>query len=62
MTGSGNPEDGAQIMAALGPLADGSFGKARAGRHEHPDAYRFDALVELAMAATGTSPPPPPSP
>ncbi|MDQ1400680.1 MAG: hypothetical protein QOF81_1143 [Acidimicrobiaceae bacterium] len=56
LVGSGNPENGAQIMAALGPLVERAFRDARAsGRREHPNAYRFDALVELAMAATGTS-------
>jgi hypothetical protein len=49
----GNPEDGAQIMAALGPLAEEIFHQARRdGRREHPDAYRFDALVRLAVDAT----------
>ncbi len=56
IVGSGNPEEGAQIMAALAPMVERSFRLARAdGRPEHPDAYRFDALVELAMNATGTA-------
>jgi hypothetical protein len=45
----GTPEDGARIMARLGPMADRLFKKARAeGRREPPEAYAFDALVELA--------------
>jgi hypothetical protein len=44
---------GAQIMAALEPIADRFFHEARrADRIEPPGAYGFDALVELAMAAT----------
>ncbi|HEX3540621.1 MAG TPA: DUF222 domain-containing protein [Acidimicrobiales bacterium] len=49
LSGFGNPEDGAQIAAALAGYADDAFHAARReGRREHPDAYRFDALVELA--------------
>jgi hypothetical protein len=49
----GTPEAGAQIMAALAPLADGAFEAARReGRREAPGAYGFDALVELATTAT----------
>jgi hypothetical protein len=48
-----NPENGAQIMAALAPIAERMFRAARTGgSHEHPDAYRFDALLELALNAT----------
>ena len=44
-----NPEVGAQIMAALGPLRDRLFAAARgAGRREAPEAYAADALAELA--------------
>jgi hypothetical protein len=54
----GNPEDGAQIMAALAPITDQAFHRARrAGRREGPDAYAFDALVTLAMEASSAEPP-----
>ncbi|MGH9055213.1 MAG: hypothetical protein ACRDYY_05020 [Acidimicrobiales bacterium] len=50
---TGNPEDGAQIIAALRPIADAIFRRARrAGRREPAEAYAFDALVELATDAT----------
>ena len=50
LSGFGNPEDGAQIATALAAYADDAFRAARReGRREHPDAYRFDALVELAL-------------
>ncbi len=53
LVAAGNPEDGAQIMAALAPLAEQVFRLARqAGVREHPNAYRFDALVQLALNAT----------
>jgi hypothetical protein len=56
----GNPEDIAQVMAALAPLAQRVFNVARlAGRRESPDAYRFDALIELAVNATSASDDPP---
>jgi len=49
LSASGNPEDGAKIMAALRPITEALFHEARKdGRREHPDAYGFDALVELA--------------
>ena len=52
LAASGNPEDGAQVMAALAPLADRRFGAARReGRREPPPAYAFDALVELATTS-----------
>jgi hypothetical protein len=58
----GNPEDGAQIMAALAPVADQGFHAARRqGRREPPEAYAFDALVTLALEATGDQPSPPAS-
>jgi len=48
----GNPEHGAQVMSALGPIADQIFAQARAeGRREPADAYAFDALVCLANSA-----------
>jgi len=53
LAAAGNPEDIAQVMAAIAPLADAAFNTARReGRREHPDAYRFDALVQLAVDAT----------
>jgi hypothetical protein len=46
---SGNPEDGAQVIAALSPLIADRYEAARAaGERECRDAYAFDALVELA--------------
>lgn len=49
MSACGNPEDGAQIMAALRPVTEAIFDDARKeGRREHPDAYAFDALVAIA--------------
>ena len=54
---SGLPDDGARIMAALGPFADKAFGAARReGRRERPEAYAFDALVALANAGGGGAP------
>jgi hypothetical protein len=56
IAGSGNPEDGAQIEAAVAPNANQAFAAARSeGRHEHPDAYRFDGLVELARQSTNAA-------
>ena len=47
-----NPEVGAAIMGALGPLRDRLFAAARrAGRREAPEAYAADALAELAGGA-----------
>ncbi|MCU1450978.1 MAG: protein of unknown function endonuclease [Acidimicrobiales bacterium] len=44
-----NPERGAEIMAAIGPIRDRLFHAARAaGRREPVEAYAADALVELA--------------
>ncbi|MGH9028233.1 MAG: DUF222 domain-containing protein, partial [Acidimicrobiales bacterium] len=49
LSAQGNPEDGAQVMAALAPIAEKNFKQARKEkRHESPDAYAFDALVELS--------------
>lgn len=57
LSGGGNPEHGAQIMAALAPIAEWMFHHARThGQREHPDAYRFDALVELARQDTSSEP------
>ena len=54
---SGLPEDGARIMAALGPFADKAFEAARKqGRRERPEAYGFDALVALANAGGAGTP------
>ncbi|HEY1281282.1 MAG TPA: DUF222 domain-containing protein [Acidimicrobiales bacterium] len=45
----GPVDAGARVMAALRPLIDDVFSAARLdGRRESPDAYAFDALVELA--------------
>jgi hypothetical protein len=53
----GLPEDGARVMAALGPLAEQAFAAARQeGRREAPEAYAFDALVELASGPGGGAP------
>ncbi len=50
--GQGNPEDGAQVDAALDALADGIFQHARRTQeHEPTAAYAFDALVRLAIDA-----------
>ncbi len=57
----GRPEDGAMVMAAIGPLADKAFASARAeGRRERPEAYAFDALVALASGGAGPAGPPAP--
>jgi hypothetical protein len=46
---SGPTEEVAKILDALEPLARKRFDEARlTGEHEQPDAYRFDAMVELA--------------
>lgn len=59
LSASGNPEDGAQIMSALAPITEALFHDARREvRRERPDAYGFDALVEMAketMSAPGPS-------
>jgi hypothetical protein len=53
----GPVDAGARIMAALRPIIDTVFTAARLdGRRESPDAYAFDALVELADHASSTSP------
>ena len=49
-----NPEVGAAVMAALAPVRDRLFKRARAeGRREPPEAYAADALVE-AICGDGT--------
>jgi len=54
----GLPEDGAKVMAALQPKAGRLFDEARCqGRREPPEAYAFDALVELATSGAGGTPP-----
>lgn len=54
----GLPEDGATVMAAIEPIADRLFDKARRqGRREPPEAYAFDALVGLATSGGGGTPP-----
>jgi hypothetical protein len=54
---SGNVEDGAQIMAALTSISNDLFHAARCqGRREPPEAYAFDALVQLATEATSGDP------
>lgn len=56
--GTGNPVEGAEIMAALEPIRDALFNDARReGRREHPDAYAFDALVELCKQHTAGATP-----
>ncbi len=50
----GTPEQGAMVMAALRPLADKAFEAARKeGRRERPEAYAWDALVDLASSTGG---------
>ena len=52
LAASGNVDDGAQIMAGLGPMADRLFQLARGeGRRGPPAAYAFDALVELVTSS-----------
>jgi hypothetical protein len=49
-------EQGAMVMAALHPLADNAFEAARKeGRREKPEAYTWDALVELATSGAAGS-------
>jgi hypothetical protein len=55
--GRATPEQGALVMAALRPLADKAFEAARKeGRRERPEAYTWDALVELATCGAGGGP------
>jgi uncharacterized protein DUF222 len=54
LSARGTPEDGAKIMAALRTVADGLFKAARGeGRREPPEAYAFDALVQLVTGGEG---------
>ncbi|MGH9029398.1 MAG: DUF222 domain-containing protein [Acidimicrobiales bacterium] len=56
LAAAGNPEDGAQIMAALNPITDQIFQAARKeGRREPADAYAFDALVQLAKRSSSSA-------
>jgi hypothetical protein len=53
----GPADAGARVMAALGPLVDQQFHRARRQRRrEANEAYAFDALVELAHAPSGSAP------
>src|SRR5580658_3441611 len=65
LSANGCPEDGAQVMAVLSPLADVRFDEARqAGEREDPAAYRFDAFVALfrrLASQDGAAPPSPPA-
>lgn len=46
--GRGTPDDGALFRYALEPLIDQIFDQARQeDRHDHRDAYTYDALIEL---------------
>jgi hypothetical protein len=58
LKGIGTPDTGAQIMAAIEPRRDQLFRAARAeGRREHPDAYAYDALLQLCVEATSAAAP-----
>ena len=53
-----NPEVGAEIMAALGPIRDRLFREAGAGDEREPsEAYAADALLELARGGAGAGRP-----
>lgn len=59
----GNPEDGAQVMAAVGQFAQRAFEAARReGRREPSDAYAFDGLVDLARSMLSNDEPATPTP
>lgn len=50
-----NPEVGATVMAALAPVRDRLFRRARTqSRREPPEAYAADALVEAVCGRDGT--------
>jgi hypothetical protein len=52
LSARGTPEAGARLNAALAPIVDELFKRARtSGEHEPRDAYAFDALIELAARA-----------
>jgi hypothetical protein len=54
LRGNGNPEDGAQVDAALDALANQLFHEARQSNEPEPrGADLFDALVRLATEANG---------
>ncbi len=58
ISAAGNVEDIAQITAAVRSVADDIFRAARLrGQREPSQAYEFDALVQLAMAATSPTAP-----
>ncbi len=53
----GTVEDGALVVAALRPLADRAFRTARKeGRRERPEAYAWDALLDLATSGGAAAP------
>jgi hypothetical protein len=55
---NGTKETGATFMARLQPLIDAQFRSGRAeGRQESPDAYAYDALMELPSSSGGSSKP-----
>ncbi len=60
LVAQGNPEDGAQLMSVLAPLADARFDRCRRdGKRERPDAYAFDALIDLTRRNASEDPPEP---
>lgn len=62
VSAAGNVEDIAEITAAVRGLADSIFHAARlTGERESSQAYEFDALVQLAMAASSPTHPPSPT-
>jgi hypothetical protein len=57
LTARGTVDDGARFMTVFEPLIDAQFKKAKAEEREEPfAAYAFDALMEMANLAGGTSP------
>jgi len=53
----GTPDDMAEITSAIRLHRTSVFERARrAGRHERSDVHDFDALLDLARAATGAGP------
>jgi hypothetical protein len=55
-TFSGPTEEVAKLLGALEPLEQARFDAARrSGEHEAREAYRFDALVELADSGSATT-------
>jgi hypothetical protein len=52
----GTPEKGAEFRFAFDPIVEEMFKAARAeGRSESREAYAFDALIEMARRASGSS-------